>query len=211
MKNIILTTLILCFGFASYSQINFGIKVGASATDVGIDSLKINDPNSVDQFILNVEEANYGFFFGGVLQIQMGWFLLQPEVLFNSASVDYRIEDSFSTTTGKIFSETYQNLDIPFLLGFKAGPLRMQAGPVGHVFLNSISELKDIEGYERNFKDIEYGYQAGIGIDFLKFMIDVRYEGNFSRFGNHIVFFGKQYNFSQNPTRLTASIAITLN
>ena len=68
--------MILCFGFASYSQINFGIKVGASATDVGIDSLKINDPNSVDQFILNVEEANYGFFFGGVLQIQMGWFLL---------------------------------------------------------------------------------------------------------------------------------------
>lgn len=211
MRNLIIILAFLSLTQVGHSQFSIGVKGGISALDVGVDSLNIKDPQSVDRFVLNIEDANYGFFFGLVFQMRFDWFLIQPEVIFNSNSVDFKLQDKASTQASKIFNETYQNLDIPFLLGLKAGPLRIHAGPVGHVFINSISELKDLEGYKRKFNDIEYGYIAGLGIDFFKIMIDVRYEGNLSRFGNHFNFFDKQYNFSQNPTRLMASVAIILN
>lgn len=208
MRNIITIAILVLASHGLYGQFSFGIKAGLSAIDVGLDSIHINDQQSAERFVLNVENANYGFFFGLVFQIKMDWFLIQPEVIFNSNSVDFRLKDNVNSNVNKIFNETYQNLDVPFLLGLKAGPLRIHAGPVGHVFLNSISELKDIDGYERKFNDMEYGYLVGLGIDIFKIMVDVRYEGNFNKFGNHINFFNKSYHFSQNPTRLMASVAI---
>jgi len=92
------------------------------------------------------------------------------------------------------------------MMGFKFGPLRLQGGPVGHVFLNSTSELFDIEGYDQKFDEMTFGYQAGVGLDIWKLVLDVKYEGNFNKTGDHIVFAGQQFNFDQTPGRLLVSV-----
>lgn len=87
----------------------------------------------------------------------------------------------------------------------------MQAGPVGHIPLKYISELTHLEGFSSDFSPIEYGYQVGIGIDFFNLMLDLRYEGNFSKFGDYIRFNDKSYRFSDMPTRLLLSVAVGIN
>ena len=102
-----------------------------------------------------------------------------------------------------------QNLDIPVMLGLKLGAFRIQGGPVAHMFLNSKSELDDIEGFDLNFDEWTYGYQAGLGLDLGKLMIDVKYEGNFNKLGDQISFDGRDYNFDDRPGKLVASLGIT--
>lgn len=210
MKNIISIFFLVCFTTAAYSQFNIGVKLGVSTTDVGVDQIEIPFQSKEDLKIA-IEKAHYGFNFGILMQIRAKWFLLQPEVIFNSSSVDFRVNDRPGNYADKILTDTYQNLDIPLLFGIKAGPLRMQAGPVGHIPLRYISELSHLEGFSSDFSPIEYGYLAGIGIDFFNLMLDLRYEGNFNKFGDYIRFNGNKYRFSDMPTRLLLSIAVGIN
>ena len=198
---------IFCISNLTWSQIRFGVKGGLSTYDLGLNSA-INVANGGGAFDLNVEDSKYGYHLGLVLQARVGSFLIQPEVVFNSNSVDFSLDQVPSGT--RILNEKYQNLDIPLLLGLKAGPMRLMAGAVGHYFLSSSSELAEFEDYEQKFDDLTYGWQAGIGVDVLNLMLDIRYEGNFSKFGDHIVFSGESYAFDHAPTRLLASLAITI-
>lgn len=189
-------------------QIRFGVKGGLSTYDLGVnEALKVTQNGS--EFLLDVQDAKYGYHAGLVLQIKLASFVIQPEVLFNSNSVDYSFGQT-STGSSNIFTERYQNLDIPLMIGLKAGPMRLMAGPVGHYFLKSTSELFEFESYEQKFDDISFGWQGGIGVDLLNVMVDIRYEGNFLTFGDHMVFSGQRYSFSSSPARLIASLAVTI-
>ncbi|HLU94403.1 MAG TPA: porin family protein [Membranihabitans sp.] len=210
MKSIILLIVSLLVSVSVQAQLNFGIKIGASTSDIGVNIIDIPGGQAMEDLSIAIEKANYGFNFGALFQLKMGWFLIQPEIVFNSSSVDFRVNDNLGNYTDKILTDTYQNLDIPFLLGIKAGPLRMQAGPVGHIPLQYVSELSSLDGFSSDFSPINYGYQAGIGIDFFNLMVDFRYEGNFSNFGDYITFDGQRYDFTDRPTRLILSIAIAI-
>jgi hypothetical protein len=191
------------------AQIKLGIKGGISTYDLGLNDV-LSITNNSDEFELGISDAKYGYHIGVVVQVRLGGFVLQPEAVFNSNSVDFRFEDITNPMPGRVFTEKYQNLDIPLMLGLKAGPIRIITGPVGHYFLKSTSDLLDYESYSQHFRDLTYGWQVGIGLDFFNLMLDVRYEGNFSKFGEHIYFFGNRYTFSNSPSRLLGSLAITI-
>lgn len=199
--------VILLFVFSTFSQAQFkiGVKAGMGSYDLGTDSIRIQNGSFGNQIKIAVENASYGYHMGLVSQINLGGFIIQPEVVYNSNRVDFKVTDGISMD--KIVSERYQYLDIPVLFGTKAGPLRLNVGPVGHVFLQNTSGFTDFEGYKEDFKSLTLGFQAGLGIDFWKIFLDIRYEGNLSNFGSHITFDGKPYQFSERPRRLLASIS----
>lgn len=187
------------------AQVNIGFRGGISTTGLNDQVLSILDQNGIDNLRLGVKNARYGVHAGLVMQAKLGKFLLQPELLLNSSRADYQLRD-ISSTFDTLFSEKYQYLDIPVLLGLSYKPFRFMAGPVGHVFLQSASDLKNFSGYQQDFASLTLGWQAGLGIDLWKFMIDLRYEGNFNRYGDHFNFFGKTYPFSQQANRLLFSL-----
>ena len=205
--------LLLCGLFAAAianAQVRLGLRAGLSTTDLQVDPLTISAPNGLDYLELAVNEAHFGIHGGLVLQARIGKrFLLQPEVLFNSSRVDFKAKElGMPGATGDIFTEKYQYLDIPFLLGFRFGPFRLQAGPEAHIFLNSSSDLFDFEGYGQRFRSASYGWIGGLGLDIWNIMLDVRYEGNFSSFGDHIRFNGQDYAFDTSPARWLFSLGI---
>jgi len=209
MKNSLIIIFSILFLTTTSAQVKFGVRGGLSSTDLKPSSFVITNQASVDAFTLSTKEAKYGYHLGIFLQAGGEKFFIQPEILFNSSSVDYSLQtNGLGEITTSIFNETYQNIDIPIMLGFKLGPLRLQGGPVGHVHIDSSSELTDFEGYEEKFETMTYGYQTGIGLDFWKFVIDVKYEGNFSNFGDHFSFFGNDYNFATRPGRVIGSVGI---
>lgn len=212
MKKIIFTALLGVFAISLFAQNNkkfkFGVRGGVSTTEISADALFVTNTEDMDRLQIGIQEANYGYHFGFFAQARAGSFFIQPEVLFNSNTVDFKVVDlTINEAVPEILNEKYQYLDIPIMVGFKFfNTLRLQGGPVGHVYLNNASELVNIEGYEDKFEQFTYGYQAGVGLDFWKLVIDVKYEGNFNNFGNHINIDGRSYEFNQTPTRLVASV-----
>lgn len=189
-------------------QIALGIKGGLATFDVKPGDLVILNQNDAEAFRLKIDDAKYGIHIGFFLQAKTNAVFVQPEILFNSNTINYQIED-IATGDLRILDETYQNLDIPLIVGFRAGPLRLGGGPVGHLAISSSSDLFDLDGYDQNFKNMTWGWQAGLGLDFWKLHIDLRYESNLSNFGDHLTFFGEQYEFDDKPSRIIASLGIS--
>lgn len=207
MKNLVLAAFLLLIGHIAQSQniIGLGFKAGLNTQLNKPDDIIIQGENGPTDF--GVEKFKFGTQFGGYLRIGSGFFV-QPEVMFNSNRVDYKIGES---SVGEVIkNEKYSYLDIPVLVGFKLGPIRAMAGPVAHKFLSSKSELTDIDGYKARFKELTWGYQAGITLGTGRISADIRYEGNFNNQGDHITFFGDKYNFSNNPSRLILGLNIAL-
>lgn len=192
----------------SSSSLRFGLKGGLSTTSIDAGQLEILDQGGLDRLELAVKDAKYGFHLGVLLRAQINKFIIQPEVLFNSSQVDYTVDDLGGTPVADVLNEKYNYLDIPVLLGFKFGPLRLQAGPVGHVFLSSSTELSGITNidYRQEFKDMTIGWQGNLGLDIWNLMLDFRYEGNFTNFGDHINFAGRHYEFDDKPSRWVFSV-----
>lgn len=192
---------------SSQAQVKFGLKAGMSTIDIEPNQINIFNSSTNQNLGLSLSEAKYGFHFGMFTTIKMGGFFIQPEVLLNSSRVEYRVDDlSFGEVTSGFFNESYTTLDIPVMVGFKLGPLRLNGGPVGHVHLNSTSDLLDLDGYSQKFDGTTYGWQAGMGLDIGKIRIDARYEGNFNKYGDHISFAGNDFSFDDRPGRFLASI-----
>lgn len=212
MKRIIV--LAVCFTLVQLSlqaqTFKFGIKGGISTPD--IKPADVN-PLTSDSILLKVADAGYGFHVGGWMRLRAANFMFQPEVLFNSSKVTYNVKAlKGSAIADTLKKETFNNLDFPLMLGIKLSGLRLMAGPVGHLHLNSTSELTEIASYSEKFNSLTWGYQAGIGADFGKIAIDIRYEGNFNKYGDHInIGFGsnkKSYNFDKKPSRFLVAMAI---
>ncbi len=206
MKNVFLAALLLFFGHIAQAQIfSFGLKGGINT--------QVNKPKDIilgtgdTTLSLGVNKSKFGTQFGAYFRFGHAIFI-QPEVLFNSNRVDYRIGES---TVGEVIkNEKYQYLDIPVLVGLKLGPMRLQGGPVGHYFLNSTSELTDFDGYKARFKQMTWGWQAGLNLGAGRFSFDLRYEGNFSNQGNHITFFGDKYEFANTPSSFIMGVNIAI-
>lgn len=206
MKNLFLA--IICLAFATTAQAQFfslGLKGGLNTQVNHPDDFTVGSGDT--SFNFGLDGRKFGTQFGMYMRFGKRIFI-QPEVLFNSNRSDFRIGES---SAGEVIkNEKYQYLDFPLLLGAKLGPVRFQAGPVGHYFLNSRSELVDFKGYEARFKQMTWGWQGGLNVGFKRISLDFRYEGNFSKQGDHITFFGNQYQFSDAPARFIVGLNFAL-
>lgn len=205
-----ITLLLLLFTLqAAFGQVHLGIKGGISTTDVDPNELLVTDENGLERLEVALNKANYGVHAGIVIQAYFNKFVVQPEVNFNSNKVSYQLSDlTTSSTVTEIRSEKYQYVDIPVLIGFQFGPVRLQAGPEAHFFVASISEIEEEDpSYAPSFDTATFGWLGSFGFDLWRsLMIDVRYEGNFSKFGSHFEFNGNAYEFDQSPARLLFSL-----
>lgn len=205
MKSIQFLAFALClFAIQANAQIRFGFRGGLSSSQLNTESIQQSGVT------VAIKDANYGYHIGVFGRAKLGehWYL-QPEAMFNSTSVDFEVTDFGEGLMEKVLTEKYRNLDIPLMVGYKLGPLRAEAGPTGHVYVASKSELEEIGSYDRRFNDFNLGYQAGLGLDVWKITLDLRYEGNFEKFGSHMNIGGEQINFSQRPARWLMTVGFS--
>ena len=201
MKQLILTGFAFFFYVTSYAQFEFGIKAGLSSYDLAKDGIIITNGNQNLEW--NIKNAGYGHHFGIYTRLTVFGVFLEPSFLFNSNTVNYDIKTyGEKGVFNTLKSEKYNNMDIPLIAGIKLGVLRFQGGVVGHFFINSISDVVDIKGYEQRFKSATYGWQAGTGLDLWKLRLDLMFEGNLDKFGDHITIGGNSYSFANSPSRL---------
>ncbi len=195
---------------ASVAQVRPGIKFGASTPDITPKDILVTLPSGENYYKIAVQDARYGVHGGAFVQVQIGGFFFQPEVLFNSSSTDYRVDSIFTPGGGSdVFRDSYRQLDFPLILGLKTGPVRLGGGPIGHLHLSDDSGFDKYPDFNALVKDLTWGWQAGVGLDLWKIHIDVRFEGNFSSLGEEITFFGRKFDFATNNNRFIASLGFS--
>lgn len=206
MKRFILGILLaICSITIGQAQIEFGVKAGLSSYDLANEGIFVSTGNQDIKW--NIADAGYGHHFGIYTRLSALGLFLEPSLLFNSNKVSYEISTySEAGVFNTIKNEKYNTMDIPVIAGFKVGVLRFQGGVVGHIFINSISDVVDIKGYEQRFKGATYGWQAGTGVDLWKLRLDLMFEGNFDNFGDHITIGGHNYAFADTPSRLMLTL-----
>ncbi len=206
---ILLSLICLSSSFGQKDKFEIGLRIGLQDHNVmPLETLSINSASELLE--VSVDEIDYGFHAGVYCRLKALGIIIEPAALLNSQSISYKVTstDNSGNEVESIKREYYQNIDFPILLGVKIAFVKIHVGPVMHLHLNSTSELFDVNGYEQKFNDATFGYQGGLGVDIKKLRIQLNYEGNFTRFGNHIVFDGESYNFSENPSRLIGSIGV---
>lgn len=179
MKKILLLS---CFAaimaLNAHSQIKFGVRAGVTSSTVEADKIE-----SQGYTIESVNDAKVGFQIGVLSQIQIQKFFIQPELLFATSGGVLRVSDVNGST---LRDQNISKVDIPVLVGGKWGPLRLGVGPVASIVVKSKSELNDIDQFDDKFKSATWGYQLGAGLDIWKLALDVKYEGNLSRWGDAV-------------------------
>lgn len=171
MKKLFTLTLLLFFiGLNAEAQIfTIGPKFGVSNT-----TLSIKD--NVGEY--ESGEAKYSYHGGLFARVKITGFYIQPEIYFNSVNGEY-VDPNRAPDDQKV--EFNRNkIDMPILFGWKMGPLRINAGPVASFNLNDEVDTSSPNSAVSEYKNAVFAYQAGIGVDISKLIIDLRYEGNLS-------------------------------
>ncbi|MGM0582720.1 MAG: porin family protein [Bacteroidota bacterium] len=168
MKKLFTLTLLLFFiGLSAEAQIfTIGPKLGISNTSL---SLKDNAEK------YQSGESKYSYHGGVFARIKITGFYIQPEAYFNSVNGEYT--DATDPNDVKTLEFNQNKIDMPILFGWKMGPLRINAGPVASF---NLDDEVDFDNSVSEYKGAVFAYQAGIGVDISKLIIDLRYEGNLS-------------------------------
>jgi hypothetical protein len=196
------------------------MKDGA-ALDIPLNVIDVKAPE------LSFSPSSYemGFHFGAFARLKILGVFLQPELIFSqtNAALDLNPEGfdasklANQVTSSKI---TYNNFDVPVMLGVKLGPAHLCAGPVATFKLSSGFDdatkefLKEIESEEdldvfTVTKNATFGAQVGAGLTILKKVtVDVRYEFGLSKLGDQVTLGGKSFNTDQRGSQFIGSVGI---
>ena len=144
-RRILFTVALVLFIAQAQAQFRAGVKGGISTFDVSAGELVITDEAGADAYLLGIDQTKIGVHLGFFVQAFFKPIFVQPELLFNSNTVSYKFTEIGSGDV-EIRDESYQTIDFPLMLGVKFGPVRIGGGPMGHLFLNSNSDIDDFLG-----------------------------------------------------------------
>jgi hypothetical protein len=207
MKKWTLSILFSLSSLFAFSQFHAGLRAGLSSSEV-----EINE--NVEGINISTGDKNYGYHIGLFTQIIIkDKFVIMPEVLFSSTGG--KIDLSNGTNVSEIWNLKYNRLDIPLNFGVKfLKIMRINAGPYAGILLNADANYQDVDqDVKDNYKNLVWGYQAGIGMDIWKLSVDLKYEGSFASYhNNNIHVFGRDINYSPDtrPNQWILSVGLRL-
>jgi opacity protein-like surface antigen len=185
-------------------QINaqFGIRAG-----LNFSNLKFDDIQTSEYSISMLEDKKAGLHFGVFGKASLFGVYVMPEALLNTSKNTFEVEDlSTPGAENKVLEQKFTKLSIPVLVGKELGPLRLGIGPVATILLSSTSELADYNNYKEKFNTATFGFQVGAGLDIAFLALDVKYEGNLSKFGEGMNVGGRDVDFDSRESQFIVSV-----
>ncbi len=185
-------------GYSASAQFTLGPRVAFTSSNL-----------SISDNITNVQEgdAEFGLQYGifARFKVPIIGLYAQPEILISNT-------ESTISTGGQDVDLSFNRVDVPILLGGKVGPLRINAGPV----ISFLSTAESDEGgviadIKDNYSNSTVGFQAGVGLDIAKFVIDLKYEGALSeKFSDQFTVAGNPVSTDQRASQLVLAVGFKL-
>ena len=213
MKKLSFIIIFLSFCGITFGQIDFGLKAGINTGWIRMDDIVVIEDGVEEYSLEGVSNLSVGFHGGMMLRISLFKAYLQPEIYFSSTGGDVIIKDIYETNPDRTkWTERlkFGRIDIPVMIGYKAGPVRLQLGPVASILISEKADLLDFGEFKEHYKTATFGYQAGIGFDIInKITFDLRYEGNLSKLGDSIdIGGGNSINLDTRVSQLVLSVGV---
>lgn len=191
-----------------HAQFSAGLRGGLHFSSLPERTYAINDA-----LIDALSDSYTGFHLGLISQVKIKGFFFQPELLFVSSGNHFRYENP-DQERDIFFIQRFSKVDIPVLIGLRAGPLRIGAGPVATWFIENSSNLTESEYYtgdkdlSQRFNETTYGYQLGFGLDIGNIALDLKYEGSLNNYSEEIIIGGVPFTFDTRPRQIIFSIGL---
>jgi opacity protein-like surface antigen len=211
MKKLLAIVFIVLLSIPAFSQIKFGLTAGVSTTSLNMPTIKTVTSGTTSFTVDGLTAAKYGFHGGAFLRVTLFGLYIEPELLFSTRTNEYTVTN-VQSTLATVAKQNFNKLDLPVMVGFKLGPLRIDAGPSGSLLINSPKDLIANPDYKSNYTKMTIGYQAGLGFDlFNRLTFDVRYEGSLKKYQNQIQnLTGTKVNLDDRPNAFVFSVGIIL-
>lgn len=202
-------TLFLVLCFFMVTQINarnarLGLKGGLYFST--LPSEIIADINNAS--LIALKDRNTGYHFGVLGSFVFPGFFLQPELLIVSTGNYMQVDHEDVVDTEEFFTQNFQHLAMPVLLGLKIGPLKLGAGPVFSVLLNQKNDSTSFRDLNIELSRATVGYQIGGGLHLGSLLLEARYEANLTKFGDGVSVGGHSFDFDMRPRQLILSIGL---
>jgi len=214
MKKLTLILLLSLFALPTvFGQLQFGIKGGIVSASSSLDKNITDLPTTVDyeELKMKAQDAKVGFQAGLFGRISLAALYVQPELLFTSTSSRIKVSQIGTNegTVSTIKNQEFKKIDIPIMVGWKFGPARLQAGPVGSIMLNQKSALEAAYDYKEEFNGASWGYQVGVGLDLLNTLtVDAKYEGSLSKLGESVSIGDRDYAIDNRPNQFIVTVGL---
>lgn len=200
-KALLILAAMALFSQAQAQLFSFGLRGGISSS-----SIKIEDPGTWE---VDKREPDFGFHVGvfSRLSVPLTGLYVQPELLFSNTGGTVVLKDGNNTSN---LYYSFNRIDLPVLVGWKFSTLRLNAGPI----LSYIASGKQqengvtVDDFEDKYKNSTLGYQAGVGFDLGKLLIDLKYEGSLSKFGESVSVGNTSFPTDQRNTQLILSLGL---
>lgn len=169
MKKILLSFAVLVgISSAAFSQVLPSVQVGLRG-GANLSNFSTNNTFS--------SENTAGYFIGLYSRFGAGGIHAQPEIYVAGKNADLKSADG--TETNKV---RFTSIDVPILIGTKIGAagvgVRLQTGPMVSFVLDQSQSVNQATSkiFKGNFKDQNFAWQFGLGLDVGKLGADLRYE-----------------------------------
>ena len=198
MKKYFLLLALVFIGYSASAQFTLGPRLTVTSSNL-----------SIRDNITNVQEgdAEFGYQFGifARFKVPIIGLYAQPEILLSQT-------ESTVSVANQNADLSFNRVDVPVMLGGKVGPLRINAGPVLSFLTKAESDLSGtVADIQDNYSNTTVGFQAGVGIDILKFVIDLKYEGALSeRFSDRFNIAGTPVSTDERASQLVLAVGFKL-
>lgn len=174
-KYLLSVALLLAICISANAQFSLGIKGGVNFSKIDAD---------------NLHSSTVTGYQAGVFARIGNAFYLQPEVYLSSCGGDFDANQNNTNFTAHV---KFTNLDVPLLLGHSFGSknlnFRLMVGPVYNYILSKDESFSDnFQAAYQDFgkyKDSNFGFQAGGGVDIGPITADLRYQGGLSKINSN--------------------------
>ncbi len=207
MKRLILIFAIFFFvaGNLQAGNPSFGLKAG-----LNFSSLPSNISGaSPDYIVSSLSDSYTGYHVGIFGQFVFGGGFFQPELLYTQNGRDMLVEFVAPAQEDEYFVEKFSHLALPLHIGIKLGPIKVSAAPVFSLLINNWNDLGLENDFASNFNNVTMGYQLGAGLQLGSLMLDFRYEGNLTNFGEGVTIGGQTIQYDTRPHQFILSLGFS--
>ncbi len=212
MKQILLAFLAIFSTIqATDAQVRFGATVGTGIITARTESVYVGNVSDYATHEVTFTGASPIFNAGLTYQNKIGWMFMQPSIQYSQYSVDYTVEAFPQSYRGITeVNEKYKSIDLHAIAGIHSHNMRLGFGPIFHFLVGFESGLDNVPTYKENQSTLSTGFAGAVGYDLKAISIDLKYEGSFKTFGDHIFFNEAKSRLKGGPDQLSLAITYTI-
>ena len=174
----------LILTFSASAQLDIGLRAGINLTNPRIENFQ-PDATISD---LKTDASEISYQVGAYTRLKISAFFVQGELYFSQINQSALASFTAANVPPKNIDLSFSRVNLPLLVGLKLGPLRLMGGPAFSANFNDVSGNLD-----NDLQIATVSYQVGLGAEFKKLFIDLRYESGFGDWANALIIENSNY------------------